>query len=376
MKNLVRRSGISKIKVLKRPLILSLMFILLIVSAEGKERKITIDFFSPRNAEDMFWRKFIGFMGEAVNDLGMQMNVHHADGNHLKMVKQVEEVIRQGRSSVLVFQNFKKQGSVIVKMAEKAKIPAFVVNAGFEKDEGMGLPRKKYRYWIGELVPDDEKAGYQLAQLLIRRGRKASDGKIHMVALSGNIADTASINRVKGLRKAVAARRDVVLEQVFSTDWSSSVAREKFCLFKKSRYPLTTVVWAAGDAVALGVAEGSKELECRIGLDVITGGIDWSEEGLAAVKSGSLQVSMGGHFMDGAWAAVLIHDYFHGKDFARYGVKTRSKMFPITRRNADLYMMKLEEKNWGRVNFKSFSRVYNPGIKDYDFGLSTLLLQL
>ncbi len=356
-------------------LILMLMFVML-VPLNGNSSKIVIDFFSPRNSEDMFWSKFTGFMQEAVNDLGMKMNVHYADGNHLKMVEQVKEVIGRGNSSVLVFQNFKKQGSVIVQLAEKAKIPAFVVNAGFEKDEQMGRPREKYRYWIGEVVPDDVEAGYQLARILADQGKKSTDGKIHMVALSGNIADTASIKRVKGLKRAVKHRRDIILEQVFSTDWSSSISREKFCLFKKSRYPLTTVVWAAGDAVALGVAEGSRELDCRIGYDVVTGGIDWSEEGLRAVKEGSLHVSMGGHFMDGAWAAVMIHDYFNGKDFARYGLQVRSKMYPITRRNADAYLQKLKSKNWHRINFKSFSRVYNPRIGKYDFGLSTLLLQL
>ena len=343
---------------------------------EGTQRKITLDFFSPRGPDDMFWSKFTGFMQEAVNDLDMTMNIHYAYGNHLKMVEQVRKTIEAGNTSVLVFQNFKKQGPFIMRMAEEARIPAFVVNAGFQEDEDMGKPREKYKYWIGELVPDDVEAGYRLAMILSGKARRAPDGKIHMVALSGNIADNASIERVEGLKRAVRERNDIILEQVFSTNWSGIVAREKFCLFKKSRYPQASVIWAAGDAVALGVVEGAWELGCKIGSDIITGGIDWSQEGLEAVKDGNLYVSIGGHFIDGAWAAVLIHDYFMGHDFAEDNVLIKSKMFPITKYNADTYLKKLQRENWSKVNFRSYSRVYNPSLRKYNFNLSTLLIQM
>ncbi len=363
----------------KKKFVIFIIFFLVfpvLMPAQSWSKKIVIDFFSPRSANDMFWSKFTGFMQEAVDDLGMSINFHYANGNHLKMVEQAKEVIKRGETSILVFQNFKKQGAIIIRMAEKAKIPAFVVNAGFQKDENMGKPREKYKCWIGELVPDDFEAGYRLAQILSRKAQRGRDGKIHMVALSGNIADTASIERVEGLKQAVNEMNDVVLEQVFSTDWSSTVARQKFCLFKRSRYPETTVVWAAGDAIALGVAEGARELNLKMGRDIITGGIDWSREGLEAVKEGTLHVSMGGHFVDGAWAAVLIYDYFNGRDFALDGVSLKSKMFPITIYNADTYLLKLKRNNDSKLNFKSFSRVYNPNIRQYNFGLSTLLMQM
>ena len=71
---------------------LLLLFLMILLPLQGRKQDIVIDFFSPRSANDMFWSKFTGFMTEAVDDLGMKINVHHADGNHLKMVEQVKPV--------------------------------------------------------------------------------------------------------------------------------------------------------------------------------------------------------------------------------------------------------------------------------------------
>ncbi len=348
----------------------------IVLSAPVNKDTISVSFFCPRKGEDIFWGQFIDFMNEAVKDLGMELKVYYAEGNHIKMFEQVKMSINKDNPHVLVFQNFKKQGKTIIKIAEKAQVPAFIVNAGFQKSENMGKPREKYKYWIGEMLPDDEAAGYVLANMLIKQGTKGTDGRIHLVALSGNISDTASIERVKGLKRSVKKRRDVVLEQVFTTDWSSGIARQKFYLIKKSRYPETSIVWAAGDAIALGIVEAVKELNLIPGRDVITGGVDWSSEGLRSVQAGEMSVTLGGHFMEGAWTAVLLHDYFKGKDFISESGQMKSKMNPITKSGVHSYLKKLNREKWHQIDFRKFSKVLNPKIKKYNFGLSALLQQV
>lgn len=339
-------------------------------------KDITISFFSPRGADDIFWGQFTGFMEEAVKDLGMRLIVYHANGNHVKMVEQINHSIKNDRPSILVFQNFKKQGKLVLDMAEKARIPAFVVNAGFSDREGVGKPRENYKYWIGEMLPDDDGAGFMLASLLLANAPTSHDKRIQMVALTGNIADSASTERQKGLERFVRANPRVNLVQVFSTDWGAGMAKMKFKLIKTSRYPDTRIVWAAGDAISLGVVEAAKELGLVAGRDYVTGGIDWSEDGLKSVMSGEMTVSIGGHFMEGAWAAILIHDYFNGKDFSSETVQMRSRMSVITRGNANVYMRKLARDNWHQIDFKRFSKVFNPSVRYYNFNVQSVLSQI
>jgi ABC-type sugar transport system substrate-binding protein len=364
-----------------RPIVLLLCACMLAATMAGtqlaaEESGALLVFFSPRGPEDIFWEQFTSFMKEAVRDLGMRLKVYHAYGSHTKMIEQAEQSLRMDRPSVLVFQNFKKQGKPLLTLAENKRVPAFIVNAGFSTDENAGRPREKYRYWIGEMVPDDEEAGFLLADILIKNARPVKGGKIPVVALSGNIADNASNERNHGLQRAVRRYPAAELRQVFTTDWSAEMARTKFELIKKSRYPETRVVWAAGDAIALGVIDGAKRMGLVMGRDIITGGIDWSEKGLKSVMAGDMTVTLGGHFMEGAWVAVLMYDYLHGRDFASESVRMRSRMSAITRDNAALHVQKLSRVNWGRIDFRRFSKTLNPDLLRYNFGLPAILDQL
>lgn len=341
-----------------------------------EENKVKIVFFSPRGPDDIFWEQFASFMKEAIDDLGMEMKVYFANGNHVKMVEQAEHALKEDNPSMLVFQNFKKQGRVILEMAEAARVPSFIVNAGFSERDELGKPREKFKYWIGEMLPDDEEAGFVLADILIRNAPSRPDGSVYMVALTGNIADSASAERQRGLERAVRIHPHVRLQQVFSTDWSSDMARMKFNLLKKSRYPDTSVVWAAGDAVALGVISGAGDLDLKVGTDIITGGVDWSAEGLRSVLAGEMTATMGGHFMEGAWVAVLAYDYFHGKDFAAETVRMRSRMSAVTKVNAESYINALGRENWGKIDFRKFSKALNSAALQYDFSVQSVLNQV
>lgn len=122
--------------------------------------------------------------------------------------------------------------------------------------------------------------------------------------------------------------------------------------------------------------KGAKDLKLKPGRDIVTGGIDWLPEALEEVRNKEIDVSVGGHFIEGGWVAVLIYDYFNGKDFASERVSWKTHMRPITSSNVDYYENKLNEKNWGKINFRKFSKVYNPSIKKYDFKMQNILNQL
>lgn len=74
------------------------------------------------------------------------------------------------------------------------------------------------------------------------------------------------------------------------------------------------------------------------------------------MKSGELSVAAGGHYVDGAWVMVLLHDYFHGRDFAEEGVQKITKMAIVTQDNVGHYLSRLTDEkllaeNIERIDF-------------------------
>lgn len=364
-------------KITAKVLLWALILLFMSSVAYGSGKNYTLAFFVPHD-KNPWWDKAADIMQAACDDLNMKLKVYRAKGNREVMKKQIEDA-STGPSKVdgLLFQSFKQAGESFFKIAEKNKVPAFLFNAGVNHKR-TGIPREKYKYWIGEMLPDDQGAGYDLANALIDEAKKAGkvrkDGKVHMVAIEGNIADGASIERVKGLKKAVALRSDVVLKRIVPGNWAFKIAKDKFGrLYKK--YKTVSVAWAANDPMALGIVSASKKMNLKIKKDIFVGGIDWNEPALKSVQNGEMSLTIGGHFLETAWATVLLYDYFHGKDFAQESLMMKSKMNILNKTNIDAYLNKLGKGDWQKVDFSKFSKVRNPKLKKYNFGLDEILKQ-
>ncbi len=350
----------------------------------GQEEKIHIAFFNPAEKTETWWVIVTNIMETACSDLGLELTVYWADRNHIKMVKQLKRALKQRKKpDVVVFQSFKMNGGPMLKIASDAKVPAFIFNAGLSDKLGhqkkYGKPREKLGLWIGQMLPNDEQAGYDVAKTLIKMARERNffdgGGGIQILALEGTIADTASIERKKGLLRAVQEAGDVTLNQSVSAFWNREKGKDIFLGLIK-RYPETHIVWAANDEMALGVIDGMKELKLVPGKDIIAGSVDWIPEALAAVKKGELAVSVGGHFMEAAWVMVLLHDFFNGKDFKSEATDFRSSMGVLTKKNIDIFLNNFGDNNWSGVDFSKFSKKIYPGQKSYDFSFKKVLQSL
>jgi len=307
--------------------------------------------------EDLFWRDYRAFMEAAAGQLDVQLTCYLAENNRELMKAQLRRVTSgDDRVDAVVFQNFKQVGEDLLAICAEAEVPAFLVNAGVP--ERCGAPRAENPHWLGTMVSDGVAAGRQLCDLLVDRalaqGLADDAGKVHMIGLAGIVSDTGSSDRVRGLEQAVAARDDVVLHQVVPTDWSREDGREKAAALLE-RFPHTVVVWTASDPLALAAVDVLKQGQRRPGEDVLVGGFDWTAEALEAVLAGELYTTIGGHFMEGGWVAVLLHDYFAGRDFASKGVVFPTPMQPITRENVERFLPAITGADWTRVDFKALT---------------------
>jgi len=343
---------------------------------------ISVTFIAPAPLSSVpFWDDYVDFMGAAASDLGIDLSVLGAESRFEEAENVAKALLVQPKPDYLV--HIYQAGSSIsqLEMADKAGVKTVIVNTSVvdQDREVVRLPRDKFPLWIGHIYPDDTEAGYQLMDLLIEKAKTmklyADDNKIHAVGIGGNLFATSSLHREEGMRKSIKDHPDVLLERYVLAQWDSNLACGKTMKLLEL-YPKTKIVWAVNDHTAMGALHAMAAKGIKAGEDVLTGGIDWSPESIKAIKDGRMVASIGGHFMEGAWALIMILDYHNGHDFAAPNPTLRSHMTVINEKNINVYSVVLDRTDWGRIDFKRLSKTYNPNLKEYKFSPEEILDQL
>ena len=326
--------------------------------------------------DDAFYGKMVAFMRLAADSLGVQLESIPCFRNAERIRREGASVVaRRVKPDYLLLPNHKGLALELVPAATAAGIRVFLVNEGLLVAEKatLGLPREKHPLWLGEIVPDEREYGYSLAEHLVEaaraRGPIASDGRIHVAALTGGF-NFASISRTAGLRAAATRHADVVLGDTQPAHWEQAKARELTAQIL-ARHPQTAVIWAASDTMALGAIEALAAAGRSPGRDVLVGGVDWAPFVPDQIRAGRLAASAGGHFMDGAWALVMVFDHHHGVDPG--AVQVRSQPALLSAATLDEYAVFFREELWSRIDFSRFSRFRRPGLAAYDFSLEAVV---
>jgi len=310
---------------------------------------------------DVFWNNFVRIMNVAANQLKMEVSIYHGHESHLAMIQKAKELVESSQKpDVLMFKSFKGNGKQIMLIAAKHNVKTFAVNAPIALDTDASQQADGL---IGELLPDDEQAGYELVKALRDRMRRRNISHVHLIAINGDQADSPAQLRERGLKRAVAEFKDVILYQLVSDAWTAPHADDQFDLLRK-RYPMINAVWGGNDTIALSVVGRAKATGLTPGETIFIGGVDASPEGLAAVKNGELVTSVGGHILDGARSLVVLYDYF------KFGKLKQKRwitpMRAVTSANVDQYLRVIDPQNAQPLDFTQYSQWLYPKAS-YDF---------
>jgi len=355
------------------------------------DENIKVVFFSPEGQSNSYWWNTCSyFMRSAAYDLGVDLQIYYAERSQIKLHKAVDTVLNATETpDYILMQNMKSTAVDVIEKANQKNVKVLLFNSGLSDVESNaeGGPREKHSNWIGQILPDDESAGYELAATIVnaakREGLFNQNGKIEMLALGGTISDTSAMEREKGLMRYLDEyQTDVVLNRghVLPANWESAVAGNVFeTAF--SLFPDTKIVWNANDDMAMGVLNAAKtKLGLEPGVNILIGGIDWNPDALESVKAGELEATLGGHFAECIWTMVLLHDYANGTDFKVSGnVSMKSKFSTLTSTNVDRYSYLLSSRSPEKiegVDFRKFSKIINPRLVEYEFDLDRVLEQL
>lgn len=333
-----------------------------------------------------FWKRVHDLVGATGEDLDLDFEIYYSEENYIKLMEQVDTVLSNPatRPDGIIFHNYKRTGEKILAVAERYKVKSLIFNAGFTATKNPNLrPRTRYKHWVGEVLPDDEYAGAELFKQLDRAARSLPDHQpnnlLQVLAMEGNKSSAAYQARKRGFVKALEQSKNTVFTQYVPADWSRTVAQEKFPVLLK-RYPKIKLMWAANDNMALGLIDGARDHSSVPGRNFVVGGIDWLPESFEAVREGKMAVTIGGHFVEGMWALILLYDYLNGFDFSeQYGHSLSTQMLAVTKDELDKYgdiTSKLDLDNLRQFDFKALTKTHNVPAHTYQFNIAHLLSNL
>lgn len=360
----------------------SLLAVLLCVAPLAVAAQSVV-FINPGKSDETYWVTASRAMEAAALSLGMRLEVRYAERIHQRVFDIADEVAARPpgeRPDFVILSNDYGSAPRLLRQFDAVGIKSFLafsgVSAPAERAE-TGAPRARLRAWLGSLEPRAEDAGYLTARALIEQGRRAgafgADRKLHLLAIAGDRSTPSSVQRNAGMLRAVAEARDVVLEQTVYAAWLRDKADEQATVLFE-RYPQARLVWAGNDLMAFGAMDALARRGGHPGREILFSAINTSGEALAAVRSGRLAALAGGHFIAGAWAMVMLHDYANGHDFAAAGLEQAQFMFTLfDARQAALFEQRFGELDFSAIDFRRFSKTHNPRQKRYDFGFRQLL---
>lgn len=342
------------------------------------EAALQVGFLAGGNKENNFWVRMGEFAEAVAEDLNIDLKITYPPPSTYVIKRKGEQLVTSlPNEAYFIMPYFDSVSGDLLKIAEERSIRSFVINTEIlEQDrENIGVPRQKYRYWIGHMRPDDVLAGYLVADELMKRFEKPAT--VRMIGLNGDPAVQVAADRQAGLEKRLGESPAAKLLDVGKADWIQESARVTAQdLFKK--HPEANAVWAASDPMALGAIEAIKNLGKQPGKDVIIASIDWTNEGLTAVQAGEMTANIGGHFMEAGIALLLIYDYHNQHDFVtELDRNFRTSMYSVSSENIDEYFRRVgKNPDWSSIDFKQFTKTHNPELSRYDFSWEAISSQL
>lgn len=365
------------IKAVFRLLIALQLLMSLSISAENLHFAI----FTQRESDDIFWQPVTIFASEAAKQLNVKLTVLHGDSSKRQILENVK-IAKSLNVDAIISPNYSEVALQLFELSDELKLPLVLFNADVTKSyiQASGKPQQNFKYWLASIMPSDFEAGYQLGKKLIDKAREKEMGNAHgfieVIAINGTITDTPAQQRLAGLQLAIKEDGNSHLLQSVHAFWDKKIAYYKVSRLQP-RYPKAKVYWAASDLMAISTHQALSDLELEHGKDYVTGGIDWTVDGLLAMQNEQISTSIGGHFMDGAWAVILLFDYFNGIDIEKGSwYQLQSSMHSLNGHEAKHLLPHLQSKNWQSIDFKKYSKFYNKNLTHYPLSAKPILEQL
>jgi ABC-type sugar transport system substrate-binding protein len=308
-----------------------------------------------------FWNNYIDFMKKGAKELGVNLIVLNADNKPDQMVKSLEDGRPASRRHHL--HALWATAARGLSLAKDANIPVILTDS-YPDFSPQSERFPNYKAFVG---PSDEDAGRQMAEALFAAMPADANGKKVIGVVNGTAGTSVAIDRRKGLEDALKAHPEVVVagevDGNFVRDTSQTVFESLY-----QGHPDIKGVWAANGGTATGVMTALKNAGKKPGKDVIVVAMDLNPDNVEAVKNGDLLFDIGGHWLQGGFALVMLYDELKGHPVPKDQDNVKLKLLPLTKDRVSQF----EADFPGGVppyDFKAHSRTYTPDAAPASFEL-------
>ena len=331
----------------------------------------SVVFLNPGSAPDPYWSSYSRFMQAAAQRLGMDLTLYYTDRDTRTLLTLARNVLQGSpRPDYLVFSNELNVAPEVLRLSLGSGVKLLAVNNTLTDDQLniLGDLPSRYPDFLGSVVANDDEGGYLVAKRLIESYPPARPGEtIDMLAFSGTNSTPVSLQRERGLYRALAEHPEIRLRQIVLGGWRRDRAYEQAQVLLK-RYPNVHLIWTASDQMAFGVIDAVREAGKQPGKDVLLGTINDSTAALQALLEGQLSVVAGGHFTLGGWALVLLNDYDRTDPPARQPVGAWIvRAMQIRERRDSVHFMQVNARDDYDIDVRAFVGGHSPAGITYPF---------
>ncbi|GHE82666.1 ABC transporter substrate-binding protein [Thalassotalea profundi] len=354
---------------------MKISLLILILLHPFSAHAINITFVNPSLSGTAFWDRVTNAFLDVAHDLNINVDVVYGSDNRLHNYQAIEQIVkRETKPDYVIFMSYSGNAKATYDLLEQNQIHFVTLERTLPLDEQLtlGLPQENYKFWLGEVFHDNEKAGELLGDILIEAAIKINQGKVNTLSAVGimGIFGGESEHRSNGFKTSIAKHKNTQLLQTVPAFWMRDTSEVVFTQLLQ-RYGDIDIAWAASDDMALGILKVAREQNITKKLTI--GGIDWTIEAINEVRDGNLTASVGGHFMQAAWALIKIFDHHHNAAPFIKGANTSTyQLTAITSENISNYYFLTKKIDWSQVDFKKYSLVYNQQ-SQHDFTIERLI---
>lgn len=300
-----------------------------------------------------FWQRYVAFMKDVGKELDVDIVTVNANNSGDKLSRGIDDLVARGVDG-LIFVPYFGAGPKGIAAAESANIVSMCVDTTPEDIK----PGGEFKNYLGFVGPDDETAGYNMADALSQTITPGADGKKKIVAIQGTPGTSVAINRFKGLERYMSEHDDLELQGTAVGNFvpgDSQAAMDDLL----QRNGDTQGVWCANGGTATGAVAALENAGKVPGKDVKVVTMDLNPDNVQRIEQGKIEFDTGGHWLQGGFSLVLMFDWLKGKHMPDSERSQIIKLLPMTKATIPQFQ-KDYPNGLPTYDVKQHSRFYTP----------------
>lgn len=300
-----------------------------------------------------FWNSYVDFMREGAEALGVNLTVLNADNRPDQMIRGLEDLVARGVDGI-IFTPYWATAVPGLTLANNANIPVILTDTYADFPPQSPL----FPNYIAFVGPSDREAGRQMAEALFEALEPGADGRKHIAVVNGTAGTSVAIDRRAGLQDALDANPNIVVVGEVDGNFVRDTSQTVFESLWQGN-PQIQGVWAANGGTATGVMAAITSAGKTPGQDIMVVGMDLNPENVDAVRDGHLLFDIGGHWLQGGFALVMMFDHLNGHPVPADQAEVKLDLLPLTQ----ALVPQFEADFPGGVpqyDFRERSRTFNP----------------